>query len=93
MKFLSFILPLAFVILTGFKSNYQGENIEFSCLKTHKASNTCHFNFRVDGAKYRFVDMGCKYNNKVQEVIKKVRAGTLALAKDWKIDCPEVKGK
>lgn len=71
----------------------QGENIEFSCFKMHKASNTCHFNFTVDGAKFRYVDMGCKYSKKVDEVIKKVKEGTLALARDWKIDCPEPKQK
>ena len=93
MKLLTCILLSVLVILTGFDSYHQGDNIEFTCLKVHKATNTCHFNFRVDGAPYRYVDMGCKYNKKVEEVIKKVKAGTLALAKDWKIDCPEVKDK
>jgi len=93
MKSLSLILFLAFVILTGFNSDRQGGNIEFACLKAHKATNTCHFNFLVDGAKYRYVDMGCNYNKKVEEVIKKVKDGTLALAKDWKIDCPQAKDK
>ncbi len=78
--------------MTGFGIK-QGENIEFTCQKTHKASNTCHFNFTVDGAKYRFVDMGCKYSKKRDEVIQKVKEGSLPLAKDWKIDCPEVKEK
>jgi len=72
----------------GFKyAPYQGENVEFSCIRVHKATNTCHFNFIIDGAKYRYVDMGCKYNKKRDEVIKKAKAGTLALARDWKIDC------
>jgi len=71
--------------------DYQGENIEFVCLKTHKATNTCHFNFIVDGAKFRHVDMGCKFSKKKEELIKKVKEGTAALARDWKIDCPERK--
>lgn len=81
-----FILILA---LPGFAPVQQGDNIEFTCMKMHKASNTCHFNFKVDGAKYRYVDIGCKFNNKKDEAIKKVKDGSLALAKDWKIDCPE----
>lgn len=77
--------------MSSFSTIQQGDNIEFFCLKKHKASNTCHFNFKVDGAKHRFVDIGCKYEKKKNEVIDKVKAGTLALAKDWKIECPEVK--
>lgn len=93
MKLLAYVLISTFIILTGFRSYHQGENIEFTCVKMHKATNTCHFNFRVDGAKYRYVDRGCNYNKKVDEVVKKVKAGTLALAKDWKIDCPQDKDK
>lgn len=65
------------------------EDIQFVCLKTHKASNTCHFNFKVDGANYRYVDNGCKYSKKTDVVIKKVQEGEIFLAKDWKISCPE----
>jgi hypothetical protein len=75
---------------TGF-SVPQGENVEFVCLKTHKASNTCYFNFKVDGAKYSYTDIGCKKVKKKDDVIKKAKEGELALAKDWKIDCPEPK--
>jgi hypothetical protein len=88
----SYFLPLAIVavlIASGFTSPPQGDNIEFYCMKMHKASNTCHFNFKVDGAKFRYVDMGCKFSKKKEDAIKKVKDGTLALAKDWKIDCPE----
>ncbi len=80
------------IIFSGFRS-HQEENVEFSCMKTLKATNTCHFNFTVDGAKYRFVDIGCKFSKKRDEAIKKVKDGSLALSKDWKIDCPEVKEK
>ncbi len=92
MNLLSKLSFVAVILLMSFTSD-QGENIEFSCFKTHKASNTCHFNFIVDGAKYRYVDMGCKYSKQVDDVIKKVKAGTLALAKDWKIECPPTKEK
>ena len=67
------------------------EDIQFVCLKTHKASNTCHFNFKVDGANYRYVDVGCKYSKKKDELIQKVKEGSIFLAKDWKIDCPAAK--
>ena len=86
----NFVIALALALL-AFSPRYQGENVEFSCLKKHKATNTCHFNFIVDGQKYRFVDLGCKYEKKKDEVTKKAKEGNLALAKDWKIDCPEVK--
>lgn len=83
----------AFIILSGFKSSLRQDNIEFICVKTHKASNTCHFNFKVDGAKYRYVDIGCKYSKKVDELVAKAKEGTIALSKDWKIECPEPKEK
>lgn len=92
MKHLHKILFAGIFFLMSF-SFQQGANIEFSCLKMHKATNTCHFNFIVDGAKYRYVDMGCKYSKKVDEVVQKVKEGSLALAKDWKIECPPAKPK
>jgi hypothetical protein len=81
------ILPfftLVALALTGFTSRQ--ENVEFVCSKTLKAKNECHYNFLVDGGKFRFVDMGCK--KKKDDVIKKVQAGELPLAKDWKLECP-----
>ena len=86
-------IPLIGIILLMSFSPKQGSNIEFSCFKMHKATNTCHFNFIVDGAKYRYVDMGCKYNKKIEEVVEKVKAGSLALSRDWKIECPPAKPK
>jgi hypothetical protein len=80
---------VAIVVASGFTSSSQDGNIEFYCMKTHKASNTCYFNFKVDGAKFKYVDMGCKFAKKKEEAIEKVKDGTLALSKDWKIDCPE----
>jgi len=91
MKFIGYTLLFAFVVLSGFKSIYQGENIEFSCMKMHKASNTCYFNFKVDGAKYRYTDIGCKFSKKQADLIKKAKDGSVALSKDWKIECPEPK--
>jgi hypothetical protein len=91
--FLTRLFPLAlFIVLASFRTD-QGENVEFVCMKTHKASNTCHFNFIIDGAKYRYVDMGCKFSKKLDEVVKKAKEGTLALAREWKIECPEAKEK
>ena len=86
------LVYLFFILfLSSFSPKAHINEIELSCVKNHKASNTCHFNFKVDGEKYRFVDMGCKYGRNREEVLKKAQEGTLALAKDWKIECPEVK--
>jgi hypothetical protein len=89
----AFTGAIIFIIASAFTHDVQDNNIEFICLKTHKASNTCHFNFKVDGANYRYVDVGCKYGKKQEELVKKVKDGSLFLAKDWKIDCPEPKSK
>jgi hypothetical protein len=91
-KSVAYLFFVTILISTAFRFD-QGENVEFSCMKTQKSTNTCHFNFIVDGAKYRYVDIGCKYSKKKDEAIKKAKEGTLALSKDWKIDCPEVKEK
>lgn len=91
---MKFFASLFFALLVISSSSFrpvQESNIEFTCHKTHKASNSCHFNFKVDGAKYRFVDVGCKKSKNKEEVIKQVQEGKIALAKDWKIDCPEPK--
>lgn len=93
MKFLSYLLLSVFIILTGFNSFHQSDNVEFTCMKMHKASNTCHFNFKVDGEKFRYVDIGCKFNKKKDELVSKAKEGTVALSKDWKMECPEPKPK
>ena len=90
MKFIFRLILVALIALTAFSSPRQ-DGVDFSCIKKHKASNTCHFNFKVDGAKYRYVDIGCKFSSKRDEVIKKAKEGTIALSKDWKIECPEPK--
>jgi hypothetical protein len=92
---MKYLAPLSLFLVTLVStgaSEYQGENIEFICHKTHKATNTCHFNFIINGAKYRHVDMGCKFSKKKDELIKKVKDGSAALAREWKIECPETKG-
>ena len=87
MKRILTILAFASLLFAFDSRQQQGENVEFSCLKMNKATNTCHFNFVIDGAKYRYVDQGCKFNKKRDEVIKKAKEGTLALARDWKVEC------
>src|SRR5687767_10323316 len=93
MKFQAILSVVLLVFLSSSSVKYQDEGIEFVCHKTHKATNTCHFNFIINGAKYRHVDIGCKFTKKQEELIKKVKEGSLALARDWKIDCPEAKEK
>jgi hypothetical protein len=89
MKLFIYLLLMVPVVLSG--SAYPQDEIEFVCFRTHKASNTCHFNFRVNGANYRYVDNGCRYNKKQEELIRKVTEGSIFLAKDWKIECPPQK--
>jgi hypothetical protein len=88
----SLILSLFVLASAAFTTKSQ-ENVDFTCMKAHKASNTCHFNFKVDGEKYRYVDIGCKYSKKQNEVIQKAKEGTLPLAKDWKFACAEPKAQ
>jgi len=67
------------------------EIITLECIKRHHASNTCHYNFLVNGIQHRYIDNGCK--GKKNDIVKKVQVGKLALAKEWKIECPEKKQK
>jgi hypothetical protein len=85
---------LSLVIAPGFSSRspVQSDNIEFVCLKKQIAANQCHYNFIVDGGKFRYVDIDCRFKKK-DEVIEKVKKGSLALAREWKIACDEVKDK
>ena len=91
MKLVLALLVVSAFLMGSTNAERRVEDIQFVCLKTHKATNTCHFNFKVDGANYRFVDIGCKYSKKQDELIKKVQDGEIFLAKDWKIACPEPK--
>ena len=60
-------LVVLFLLAGGFLAD-PSDNVEFVCMKKHVASKTCYYNFKVDGAKYRYVDIGCKFR-KPEEVI------------------------
>ncbi|HEX5167808.1 MAG TPA: hypothetical protein VFW11_01440 [Cyclobacteriaceae bacterium] len=83
MKFFS--LSIFSFLLLSF-SIHQDEHVEFVCKRKQMSTNRCHYNFKVDGAKFRYVDIGCRFK-KTDDVIKKVKSGDLALAKDWEIEC------
>jgi hypothetical protein len=77
---------LAAIVLTpGFKL-VQEDEIELVCVKKHNASNVCHYNFKIGGVKYNYLDVGCR--GRKEEVLKKAKNGKLGLAKDWKLECP-----
>lgn len=82
------ILSVSFILFVAVLCSFsvRQSNTEFVCQKVLKAKNECHYNFLVDGAKYRYVDIGCR--KKKEDVLKKVQAGEIPLAKDWKIECP-----
>ncbi|MBX2965850.1 MAG: hypothetical protein KF845_06870 [Cyclobacteriaceae bacterium] len=85
MKFVSaFIASVCVLVLTASAPRTQ-EEVELTCVKKQMSTQTCHYNFTIDGIRYRFIDNGCK--QKKENVIKKAKAGKLALAKDWKIEC------
>ena len=91
-----FLIPVVLVLSFGFtsssfKTHEKMDHVEFVCMKKHMATKTCHYNFFVDGAKYRYVDIGCKFNKTTDKLLEKASAGEIALAKDWKIACPESK--
>jgi hypothetical protein len=92
MKLLSPFLVLVIILASGFKPG-QDSNVEFVCMRTHKSTNTCYFNFIVDGGKYSYRDAGCKKSRNKEETIKKIKEGKLAMVKNWTIDCPESKEK
>lgn len=83
-RIFAFFLIGAAAAMTGF--NTRQSNVEFVCMKVLKAKNECHYNFLVDGAKFRYIDFGCK--RKKEDVIEKIQNGDLPLGKDWKIECP-----
>ena len=77
-------------VFGAFTKPNQESSIEFVCMKKQIAPNNCHYNFIVDGGKFRYVDIGCRFKKK-DDVIEKVKDGSLGLAKDWKIACPQPK--
>lgn len=86
MKSISYLLFFVILFASAFRP-VASDNVEFVCMKTHKATNICYFNFTIDGARYTYKDVGCKKNKKREETIKKVKEGKLALSRDWTIDC------
>ena len=61
------------------------EKPELICVKNNKSRNTCYYNFRIDGKKYHFMDVGCKYSK--TKVFDRIEEGTIALGKGWKVQC------
>lgn len=55
-------------------------------MRRQMAANACHYNFLINGLPYHYIDNGCRESR--DNVIKKARQGKLALAKDWKLECP-----
>lgn len=83
---------LVALMLTSFSESVKhSEEVELVCVRRHSTSNTCHYNFKIAGANYRFIDVGCK--EKKEAIVKKANEGELGLAKDWKIVCAEAKVK
>jgi hypothetical protein len=87
----SFSVKLLFVVGCLLSSGFSilDDEAEFVCLRTHKSTNTCYYNFKIGGMPHHFKDVGCK--RKKDKVIEDVNAGELALSKEWKIPCPEEK--
>ena len=90
MKIVTLLACLSFT-MAGFSVRVD-ERVEFICMKRKLSTQTCHYNFRIDGAKYRYVDLGCKIK-KQADVIEKARSGNIALARNWEIECPEIKSQ
>jgi hypothetical protein len=79
-----FFIALVFFVSTA-STTPASEEVELVCTRKHSASNTCHYNFKINGMNYRFTDVGCK--NKKEELVKKAQQGKLGLARDWKVEC------
>ncbi|MBX2945762.1 MAG: hypothetical protein KF725_08000 [Cyclobacteriaceae bacterium] len=72
-------------LLSGFTVSSVEDEVELTCVKKQMSTQTCHYNFTINGIRYHFIDNGCK--TKKEDIIKKAKIGKLALAKDWKIEC------
>jgi hypothetical protein len=83
-----FFIALALIVSTA-STTTNSDEVELICTRKNNASNTCYYNFKINGANYRFTDVGCK--SKKEDLVKKAQQGKLGLAKDWKIDCIEKK--
>lgn len=78
-----YILFLSFFWISA--THDQHATPELVCVRTNKASKVCYYNFKLEGDKFHFTDVGCKYNK--EKVLEKVKEGTIALAKNWKVEC------
>ncbi|MBX2963780.1 MAG: hypothetical protein KF687_14815 [Cyclobacteriaceae bacterium] len=80
-------IGIVLLMMTGFSSISitLEDEIELTCVKKQMSTQTCHYNFTINGIRYHFIDNGCK--SKKEDIIKKAKNGKLALAKDWKINC------
>ena len=79
------ILMVSVIFWSGASSFKVEETVSLACVKKHNASNSCHYNFTIEGVNYRYIDFGCKGKRDV--ILKKAQEGKLGLAKDWKIVC------
>ncbi|MFN3840599.1 MAG: hypothetical protein ACK4RF_07820 [Cyclobacteriaceae bacterium] len=86
--FVKAVAVIIFVVILGMKSKAEDE-VELICMRKQHSTKTCHYNFRINGVPYRYIDNGCKESKEV--LIKKAREGKLALAKEWKVDCHQQK--
>lgn len=79
------LIAFAFVLLLFGFAPRSSDQVELVCLKKKKATNTCYYNFMVNGIRHNFYDAGCHYPKK--KVIEKVEEGTIALAREWIVEC------
>ncbi|MCB0490261.1 MAG: hypothetical protein KDC99_17410 [Cyclobacteriaceae bacterium] len=75
---------LLICLFTGTPS-LQDVKPELICIKNHKSRNTCYYNFKIEGVKYNFTDIGCRYTK--AQILTKIEEGTIALGKGWKVPC------
>lgn len=78
------IILILFLFLFS-SGNHKEEKPELICIRNNKSSNTCYYNFKIEGVKYHFRDIGCKYDK--TKVLEKIEEGSIALAHDWKVSC------
>lgn len=88
LSFITLLITLVFIQGNLDARTKQSSNVEFVCQKKQMAKNQCHYNFKVDGGKYHYVDVGCRF--KRDAVIEKVKEGSLALGNSWKIECSHI---
>ncbi|HNP96140.1 MAG TPA: hypothetical protein PKJ63_10940 [Cyclobacteriaceae bacterium] len=78
------ILILLLFLFAG-SAPLQQTKPELVCIKNHKSRNTCYYNFKIEGVKYNFTDIGCRYTK--AQILTKIEEGTIALGKGWKVPC------